>query len=232
MPPIRCSSPAARAAPAVGSASTCRSWRVPPSPLASRPCSSRPTSSLIARRATVPTWCRWRGWKSYSLTCSASTRWRRPKGPWRSEHGQASGSSGMFQLRRSLVITTGAGAIRGPPSTGEVSNDAPVPRAINLVVNGRAVAVEVEPRVTLLDFLRDRLGLTGTKKGCNEGARGTCTVLVDGKRMNGCLTLVVQCEGRQVTTIEGIASDEGELYPVAGRVHPSRRVPVRLLHAR
>ena len=78
---------------------------------------------------------------------------------------------------------------------------------VKLKVNGRSIAAELEPRVTLLDFLRDRVGLTGTKKGCNEGACGTCTVLVDGKRMNACLTLAVQCEGRDVTTIEGIAGD-------------------------
>jgi xanthine dehydrogenase YagT iron-sulfur-binding subunit len=80
-------------------------------------------------------------------------------------------------------------------------------------VNGRSIAAELEPRVTLLDFLRDRVGLTGTKKGCNEGACGTCTVLVDGRRMNACLTLAVQCEGSEVTTIEGIA-DNGRLHAV------------------
>ena len=81
-------------------------------------------------------------------------------------------------------------------------------RQIHMKVNGESVAGEVEPRVTLLDYLRDRLQLTGIKKGCNEGACGTCTVLIDGKRMNGCLTLAVQCEGREVTTIEGIGSVE------------------------
>jgi xanthine dehydrogenase YagT iron-sulfur-binding subunit len=86
-------------------------------------------------------------------------------------------------------------------------------RPITLNVNGRSVEAALEPRVTLLDFLRDRLELTGTKKGCNEGACGTCTVLVDGKRMNACLTLAVQCAGRNVTTIEGIAED-GRLHPV------------------
>ena len=79
-------------------------------------------------------------------------------------------------------------------------------RTIHVKVNGESVAGEVEPRVTLLDYLRDRLQLTGTKKGCNEGACGTCTVLIDGERMNSCLTLAVQCEGREVTTIEGIGS--------------------------
>jgi len=80
-------------------------------------------------------------------------------------------------------------------------------------VNGKEVAAQVEPRTTLLDFLRDRLHLTGTKKGCNEGACGTCTVLVDGKRMNSCLTLAIQCAGRAVTTIEGIGSED-TLHPV------------------
>ena len=80
-------------------------------------------------------------------------------------------------------------------------------------VNGRQISAELEPRVTLLDYLRDRLYLTGTKKGCNEGACGTCTVLVDGKRMNSCLMLAVQCAGRDITTIEGVATS-GELHPV------------------
>ena len=80
-------------------------------------------------------------------------------------------------------------------------------------VNGRQIDAELEARVTLLDYLRDRLHLTGTKKGCNEGACGTCTVLVDGKRMNSCLTLAVQCAGRDITTIEGVALS-GELHPV------------------
>ena len=85
--------------------------------------------------------------------------------------------------------------------------------SVRFVVNGKSVTAEVEPRVTLLDYLRDRLHLTGTKKGCNEGACGTCTVLIDGKCMNSCLTLAVQCEGREVTTIEGI-SDGDALHPV------------------
>jgi len=80
-------------------------------------------------------------------------------------------------------------------------------------VNGNPFSGEIEPRTTLLDFLRDRLHLTGTKKGCNEGACGTCTVLIDGKRMNACLTLAIQCDGRDVTTIEGIGSPDA-LHPV------------------
>jgi xanthine dehydrogenase YagT iron-sulfur-binding subunit len=82
-----------------------------------------------------------------------------------------------------------------------------------LDVNGRARRLQLDSRVTLLDALRDHLDLIGTKKGCDQGACGACTVLVDGKRMLSCLTLAAQCDGRQVTTIEGLARD-GALHPV------------------
>jgi xanthine dehydrogenase YagT iron-sulfur-binding subunit len=85
---------------------------------------------------------------------------------------------------------------------------------VALQVNGSDVRTTVSPRTTLLDWLREEAGLTGAKKGCNEGACGTCTVLVDGLRMNGCLTLVAQCEGRSVTTVEGLAGPDGSLHPV------------------
>ena len=85
--------------------------------------------------------------------------------------------------------------------------------AVSLRVNGVAQRLQVDTRVTLLDALRDRLGLTGTKKGCDQGACGACTVLVDGKRVLSCLTLAAQCEGRQVTTIEGL-SREGARHPL------------------
>jgi xanthine dehydrogenase YagT iron-sulfur-binding subunit len=83
----------------------------------------------------------------------------------------------------------------------------------NIKVNGTVHAADLESRVTLLDYLHDRLGLTGTRRGCNEGACGTCTVLIDGKRMNACLTLVAQCDGREVTTVEGLAQGD-KLHPV------------------
>jgi xanthine dehydrogenase YagT iron-sulfur-binding subunit len=73
-------------------------------------------------------------------------------------------------------------------------------------VNGVARQLSADVRVTLLDALRDHLGLPGTKKGCDQGACGACTVLVDGKRVLSCLTLAAQCEGREVTTIEGLAT--------------------------
>ena len=84
---------------------------------------------------------------------------------------------------------------------------------VALRVNGRAQRLRLDSRVTLLDALRDRLELTGTKKGCDQGACGACTVLVDGKRVLSCLTLAAQCHGREVTTIEGLSGDGG-LHPV------------------
>jgi xanthine dehydrogenase YagT iron-sulfur-binding subunit len=75
-------------------------------------------------------------------------------------------------------------------------------------INGRFERLQVDARVTLLDALRDRLGLTGTKKGCDQGACGACTVLVDGRRVLSCLTLAATCDGREVVTIEGLASNE------------------------
>jgi xanthine dehydrogenase YagT iron-sulfur-binding subunit len=85
--------------------------------------------------------------------------------------------------------------------------------AVNLKINGTVYNLEIEPRVSLLDALREFAGLTGTKKGCNQGACGACTVLVDGNRINSCLALAVQYEGVEITTIEGLANDD-ELHPL------------------
>jgi xanthine dehydrogenase YagT iron-sulfur-binding subunit len=82
-----------------------------------------------------------------------------------------------------------------------------------LAVNGDTRVVDLEPRTSLLDALRERLGLTGTKKGCDHGTCGACTVWVDGRRVLSCLTLAVTCEGREITTIEGLAPDGG-LHPM------------------
>jgi xanthine dehydrogenase YagT iron-sulfur-binding subunit len=84
---------------------------------------------------------------------------------------------------------------------------------LTLSINGQAHELEIEPRVSLLDALREHLGLTGSKKGCDQGTCGACTVWVDGRRVLACLTLAVTCEGREVTTIEGLAGD-GELHPM------------------
>jgi xanthine dehydrogenase YagT iron-sulfur-binding subunit len=89
----------------------------------------------------------------------------------------------------------------------------PHPVEVTLQVNGTPHALTIEPRVTLLDALRERLGLTGSKKGCDQGQCGACTVLVDGRRVNACLTLAIATEGKQITTVEGLARD-GTLHPV------------------
>jgi xanthine dehydrogenase YagT iron-sulfur-binding subunit len=93
-------------------------------------------------------------------------------------------------------------AVRGP-SAG----------AVTLTVNHRPRLPRIERRVSLLDALREHLGLTGSKKGCNQGTCGACTVWVDGRRVLACLTLAVACEGREVTTIEGLAAADGKLHP-------------------
>ena len=86
-------------------------------------------------------------------------------------------------------------------------------KSIKLKVNGETHEVAVEPRKTLLDVIRDDLGLTGTKKGCDQGGCGTCTVIFDGKVVNSCLVLAVEAEGKDVLTIEGLAKG-AKLHPI------------------
>jgi xanthine dehydrogenase YagT iron-sulfur-binding subunit len=85
---------------------------------------------------------------------------------------------------------------------------------VKLDINGEEQALTLEPRVTLLDVLREYLHLTGTKKGCDQGQCGACTVHVDGQRVLACLTLAVQTEGCAITTIEGLAGPDGTPHPV------------------
>ncbi len=86
-------------------------------------------------------------------------------------------------------------------------------KTLSLSVNGKAFTINVEPRVTLLDLLREKLKLTGTKKGCDFGQCGACTVHVDGRRVLSCLSLAVMQDGKEVTTIEGLAEGEN-LHPM------------------
>ena len=98
-----------------------------------------------------------------------------------------------------------------PPNLLPPSSVGTVP--VTLQVNGASHTLRIEPRVTLLDALRDRIGLTGSKKGCDHGQCGACTVHADGKRINSCLALAVAYQGKQITTIEGLASGDA-LHPV------------------
>ena len=85
---------------------------------------------------------------------------------------------------------------------------------VEVSVNGRQYTATVEPRLTLADYLREKCGLTGTHLGCEHGACGACTVLLDGQAVRSCLIFAVQVDGQEVTTVEGIADDNGELSPV------------------
>ena len=123
--------------------------------------------------------------------------------------------------RRNFLGTSGAiGATLGFHGTGaEAQQAAPSlaagdERKITLTVNGQRRSVSVEPRTTLVEALRDNLGLTGTKIGCNQGQCGACTVLLDGRRMNSCLTLAVTADGADVVTVEGLADPTGALHPM------------------
>ena len=121
--------------------------------------------------------------------------------------------------RRDVLRGAGAAALIGAVSgvdAQEKSGPArvgPGAARITLTVNGKPTVLEVEPRVTLLDALRDRAGLTGTKRICDRGACGGCTVWVDGKTVNSCMMLAIDAAGRSVTTIEGLAKD-GQLHPM------------------
>jgi xanthine dehydrogenase YagT iron-sulfur-binding subunit len=106
-----------------------------------------------------------------------------------------------------------ARAENGARSTMETSQP-PARMPVALTVNGVEQRLELAPWTTLLDALRDHVGLTGTKKGCDHGQCGACTVLVDGRRINSCLTLAVMKDGAKVTTVEGLAGKDGTLHPL------------------
>ena len=130
--------------------------------------------------------------------------------------------------RRGLLGGT-AGGLALLPLAGRAGQDAPtkLDQAANnlphlpadphqdivLLVNGQPITLTVEPRTSLLDALREQAALTGTKKGCDRGSCGACTVHLDGRRVVSCLTLAVRCQGKAITTIEGLAVN-GELHPV------------------
>jgi xanthine dehydrogenase YagT iron-sulfur-binding subunit len=117
---------------------------------------------------------------------------------------QVAGTSAAIAIGPNFFAT--AEQTSGETGAGGLAN-------VNLKINGKKYALAVDPRVTLLDALRERLQLTGSKKGCDHGQCGACTVLVNGRRINSCLTLAVMHEGDEITTIEGLA-DGNELHPM------------------
>ncbi|MFI9832839.1 2Fe-2S iron-sulfur cluster-binding protein [Streptomyces sp. NPDC051913] len=113
------------------------------------------------------------------------------------------------------VIATGgliAGASLIGPEEATAAETSPSSR-VSLTVNGERHTITVDNRTSLLDLLREHLGLTGSKKGCNAGACGACTVLVDGRRVNSCLTLAIRLEGAEVTTVDGLTRGD-QLHPL------------------
>jgi len=122
---------------------------------------------------------------------------------------QVAGTSVAISIGPNLL---GAGSLDQVASTTAPAGKS-VSVKVNLKINGKTYALDVDPRVTLLDALRERLQLTGSKKGCDHGQCGACTVLVNGRRINSCLSLAVTHEGDEITTIEGLANGE-ELHPL------------------
>jgi xanthine dehydrogenase YagT iron-sulfur-binding subunit len=127
-------------------------------------------------------------------------------------------SSNIKVSRREFLITgaTSVAATTLPTAATAaqpVSVRPPVKSKVSFVVNGAPRALEVDARTTLLDALREHLHLTGTKKGCDQGQCGACTVLVDGRRINSCLTLAVMHQGASVTTVEGLGTPE-KMHPM------------------
>jgi len=122
-------------------------------------------------------------------------------------------------LGRREFLAGGAATVVAACAGGQARREAAVasapgePMEITLLVNGERRALRIDPRTTLLDLLRENLGLTGTKKGCDMGQCGACTVLADGVRIDSCLALAAQYDGRSITTIEGLAKGD-QLHPV------------------
>ena len=122
---------------------------------------------------------------------------------------QIAGTSAAIAIAPGFLNSAPLGQIN-PTSAGGPATDSV---SLQLKINGKTYALDIDPRVSLLDALRERLQLTGSKKGCDHGQCGACTVLVNGRRINSCLTLAVMHEGDEITTIEGLPNSE-DLHPM------------------
>jgi xanthine dehydrogenase YagT iron-sulfur-binding subunit len=137
------------------------------------------------------------------------------------DENEANTEPDNFEVTRRTVIETGTAALllttlpRAALAAGpnDDSGPAPPPLQVELQINGHPHSLTLDPRTTLLDALREHLALTGSKKGCDHGQCGACTVLIEGRRINSCLTLAVMHDGQAITTIEGLAEGD-HLHPM------------------
>jgi xanthine dehydrogenase YagT iron-sulfur-binding subunit len=137
------------------------------------------------------------------------------------ESNAEANTPGTVEVTRRTVIETGTTALllttlpRAALAAGSVDDNEPSPPLVDveLQINGHPHSLTLDPRTTLLDALREHLALTGSKKGCDHGQCGACTVLIEGRRINSCLTLAVMHDGHSVTTIEGLALGDN-LHPM------------------
>jgi xanthine dehydrogenase YagT iron-sulfur-binding subunit len=120
---------------------------------------------------------------------------------------------GALSVTAAAIPGVGSAQTPGATSPGASTTPAPVTSKVALRVNGQRYEMNVDTRTTLLDLLREHMHLTGTKKGCDQGQCGACTVLVDGRRINSCLSLAVMHEGSEVTTIEGLGTPS-KMHPM------------------
>jgi xanthine dehydrogenase YagT iron-sulfur-binding subunit len=131
--------------------------------------------------------------------------------------GSAAGTATLGLLAGCAPAQVRTAQARSPSKPAAAGAAAGVPETfstVHLDINGKRRALAVEPRTTLVEALRDTLGLTGTKIGCNHGQCGACTVLMDGRRVNSCLVLAVAADGAKITTIEGLAAPDGSPHPM------------------
>lgn len=130
----------------------------------------------------------------------------------------SSGLSRRMFMTASVSAAAAMPLVNSPTRAAQPASEKPAePRdlsAVSMRINKQTYNLALDNRTSLLDALRDHVGLTGTKKGCDHGQCGACTVLIDGKRVLSCLSFAVMNQGREITTVEGLASTDGELHPV------------------